>query len=95
MPKIHFVTGQADHEVAMGAELMQSLLAAGLPVASSCAGDGVCGKCRVQVVSGIENLSPAGDLEKGLAQKYQLGSDERIACQTRVNGDVTVTTTYW
>ena len=74
---------------------MQALLSAGLPVASSCHGDGVCAKCRVQVVAGLENLSKIENLEQNLIDRNRLSPDKRIACQTRVFGDVTVDTAYW
>jgi ferredoxin, 2Fe-2S len=95
MPKISFSKPFSPVEVAPGANLMQSLLAAGVPVASSCYGDGVCGKCRLQVIAGGENLSPEGDLEKILKDRYRLGKEMRISCQTAVNGDVTVDAGYW
>ncbi len=50
-------------KVAKGSNLMKSLLEAGLPVASSCDGDGVCAKCRIQIVEGAENLSSENDVE--------------------------------
>jgi 2Fe-2S ferredoxin len=75
--------------------LMQALLKAGLPVASSCYGKGVCSKCRVQVVSGMENLSPESKLETELKQKNNIANDCRISCQTAVLGDVTIDTPYW
>ena len=74
---------------------MQSLLDAHLPVASSCLGDGVCGRCRVQIVSGKENLSPIGATEEILRDRLKIPAEQRISCQTNVLGDVTVDTSYW
>lgn len=74
---------------------MRSLLDAGLPVASSCDGDGVCAKCKIQIVKGAENLSTENHREKLLKEKNNLASDIRISCQTKVTGDITVDTTYW
>lgn len=64
-------------------------------LASSCKGDGICGKCVVQVVKGMENLSPVTELERKLHEKYHLKSDQRIACQSSVLGDIEIRTTYW
>ena len=86
---------RAPIQVAQGANLMKSLLDAGIPVASSCHSDGVCAKCRVQVTSGMNYLSGVNDIEKFLQEKYQLKSGLRISCQTEVNGDVEIDTTYW
>lgn len=74
---------------------MEELLAGGLPVASSCHGDGVCGKCRVTVLEGEQNLTPPTDLEEGLKERFHLKKTERISCQCQVLGDIKVTTTYW
>jgi len=74
---------------------MRNLLAAGIPVASSCYGDGVCGKCRLEIVSGGENLNPANETEKILRSRLNLGKTERISCQTEVHGDITVDARYW
>lgn len=78
-----------------GSNLMKSLLDAGLPVASSCNAEGVCGKCRIEVVTGLENLSAKQELELFLIEKYQLKNNERISCQCQVLGDVSVQTKYW
>lgn len=95
MPRIRFAKHRSELTVAKGANLMRSLLAADIPVASSCNGDGVCGKCRVRVLEGRENLSPESDLETHLRERYELDANERISCQAQVHGDVRVDTTYW
>lgn len=74
---------------------MQALLDAGLPVASSCLGDGVCGRCRVQVLEGLQNLSPINTTEEILRGRLRLARDVRISCQTTVQGDITIDTSYW
>lgn len=82
--------------VAPGAVLMEALLEAGLPVASSCGGDGVCTKCRLRVQpDSAAAVSPIGALERGLLAKSSADPDERISCQTQVFGKVTVDADYW
>ena len=78
-----------------GSNLMRSLQSNGIPVASSCDGDGVCVKCRMKVVAGNENLSPETEFEKDLRDIHDIPNGERISCQTTVNGDVTVDASYW
>lgn len=76
--------------------LMALLMRAGRPVASSCGGHGICGKCRVQVVSGSENLSPLKESEKACLLKIKAALDrERLSCQVKVEGDVELDTPYW
>jgi ferredoxin, 2Fe-2S len=75
--------------------VFQTLRKHDIPVASSCLGDGVCGKCKLTVVQGLENLSPIEPLEQKLIDKYSLSPQQRISCQCHATGDVTLTSTYW
>lgn len=95
MPKIKFIKNKPEIDVPLRANLMQSLLAAGLPVASSCNGDGVCSKCRIKIIHGSENLSAPNETELILKEQNSLGKDLRISCQVKVLGDVTVDAGYW
>lgn len=95
MATVSFVKNIAPVEVEPVETLMEALLKAGLPVASSCKGDGICAKCRVRVVAGAENLSPMEPLERRVRERLRLAPDLRLSCQTRVVGPVTVDTTYW
>lgn len=74
---------------------MQALLDGGLPVASSCSGDGVCAKCRVMVLEGNDHLSPENETEAFLRETKSVPKGTRISCQVQVLGDITVDTTYW
>jgi 2Fe-2S ferredoxin len=65
----------------------------GAPLGNSCGGVGVCARCRVRVVEGAENLSAPTSVEMRFSKGFAEG--ERMACQAVVQGEVTVTTTYW
>lgn len=75
---------------------------AGLNEVFNCHGLGHCGTCRVKIVKGIENASSMGAIEKftfkynplGPALFAYIGNEDtmRLACRTRVNGDMTVET---
>ena len=95
MPSIRFAKNLPEIQVEFGAPLMKSLLAAGLPVASSCKGDGICAKCRIQIVAGAENLSQINPREQMLRDRLRIAPDSRISCQTLVLGDITIDATYW
>lgn len=47
-----------------------------------------CGICIFQVIAGSENLSPCTFAERDFLKAMRANSDERLACQTRVFGDV-------
>lgn len=95
MPSIQFVKTYPALEVEAGTLLMEALLKAGLPVASSCHGDGICGKCRIQIVSGAENLTQINAIETIVRDRLRVPKEFRISCQTRVMGDITIDTSYW
>ncbi len=82
-------------QVPAGSNLMKALLDAGLPVASSCGGDGVCSKCHVNIVAGKENLSKETQEEQDLREINDIPKGERISCQVIINGDVSLETPYW
>ena len=56
----------------------------------NCGGYGQCGTCAVEIVEGMENLSPRTDAENKLLKKKP--ANYRLACQTLVNGPVSVVT---
>ncbi|MBH8574576.1 (2Fe-2S)-binding protein [Nostocaceae cyanobacterium CENA369] len=57
---------------------------------TNCGGYGQCGTCIVEIVEGIENLSPPTDVENRKLKKKP--ANYRLACQTLVNGPVSVVT---
>ncbi len=92
MPKITLPQQKMTLDVPDGANLMHALLFHGIAVASSCLGDGICGKCRMTT---LDTLPPPLELEKQTSLRNNLDVSERLACQITVDKDLTVTTTYW
>ncbi len=95
MHTIRFAKNRRPIQIEHGYNLMDALLEAGLPVASSCHGDGVCAKCRIEILEGSENLSPPTDLENLLKLKNPMPANYRISCQTQIFGDILIDATYW
>jgi 2Fe-2S ferredoxin len=96
MPEIRFHKNKKSPiSIEKGANLMQALLAADVPVSSSCHGDGVCAKCRIEVIEGAENLSEANEIELDLKQRNKIADNFRISCQTSVMGDILIDAAYW
>ncbi|KAM3109477.1 2Fe-2S iron-sulfur cluster-binding protein [Phormidesmis sp. 146-33] len=56
----------------------------------NCGGYGQCGTCVVEVVEGLENLSPRTDFEARKLEKKP--ETYRLACQATVHGAVSVKT---
>jgi ferredoxin len=102
MPKVTFVNEKRDLEVADGANLREEARKAGIEVYwgpyvyLNCWGHGLCGKCRVLVTKGKENLGPKSWIERlRLATGMEnIGHEEdmRLSCQAQVHGDCTIVT---
>ena len=73
-------------DVERGATLLDAARRAGVLIASICGGDGICGRCRVQVRSGAVDADPTALLTREEIQQGYV-----LACQTRAVDDVEVT----
>jgi len=94
MPSVHFEAENRTVEVPEGATLRQAAKQANVSVHASvnkwinCRGLGLCGTDRVKL-SPTDCISPPT-----FREKLQLGTNpkERLACQVKIRGDVTVDT---
>ncbi|MFP4477642.1 MAG: ASKHA domain-containing protein [Desulfatibacillaceae bacterium] len=85
MCKVRFEPHGMEVTVPEGTFLLRAALEVGVHINASCGGEGVCGKCRVQVEEGeVEGGESkrlrAEDMEKGY----------RLACQARVKSDCVI-----
>ncbi|HEY9809925.1 MAG TPA: 2Fe-2S iron-sulfur cluster-binding protein [Halomicronema sp.] len=93
---IKFVKENREVVVANGANLRIKAIENGVDIYTltgkmmNCGGYGQCGTCIVEIVEGIENLSPRTDFEERKLKKKP--QNYRLACQTVVNGPVCVKT---
>lgn len=95
MPDIFIKRSQKKIAVPIGANLMHALKDQQIPVASSCGGDGVCHKCFLTIEQGVENLSAPTPTEIYLVQEKQISPQQRLSCQCKVLGNITVHAPYW
>jgi adenylate cyclase len=70
--------------------ILETSLAAGVLHYHQCNGRARCTTCRVRVIEGEEHLSPPDSAEKDVLLRHHLASDVRLACQTYVKGEVTI-----
>ncbi|MBW4555981.1 MAG: (2Fe-2S)-binding protein [Trichormus sp. ATA11-4-KO1] len=96
MGNIKFVKENKEVIAADGANLRLKAMQNGIDIykllgkMTNCGGNGQCGTCIVEIVEGIENLSPRTDVEQ---RKFRKKPDNyRLACQTLVNGPVSIIT---
>ena len=67
--------------------ILEAAACAGLTIDTPCGGMGTCGKCRVQVISGVCEPTEA---DRQMLGEDQLGDGWRLGCQTAVCGDTAV-----
>lgn len=102
MPTVKFVNEKKEIDVPHGANLRQAAIQAGVGLYPgihkylNCHGFSQCGSCRVLITQGMENTSPMGMCESlRLKPSFvYIGNEKtmRLACQTKVDGDITVVT---
>ncbi len=88
MPKVSFRLSEKetiDVNVNSGERLMDIARNSGIYIDAPCSGNGTCGKCRVQILSGETNSHPSRHITD---EDYAAGW--RLACETWVTEDVTV-----
>ena len=102
MPVVTFYNEHRSHDVETGTNLREFMKRvhvtpySGLDVLTNCRGHNFCGTCAVEVVDG-KGVSPRGQDEEAtlvgnLAIAKIIDKNLRLACQTRVMGDMVVKT---
>lgn len=101
MPVVNFVNEKKLVQVPEGSNLRKVAQEAGVQLYPhlhrflNCHGLSQCGSCRVLITKGLENASSMGLVEKARLRfsMAAVGHDDmRLACQTRVEGDMDVVT---
>ena len=94
MATITILPSGTEIEVETGTTILGAAIQNELCWPHTCGGKAQCTTCAYIIVKGAENLSPISRLEQHqlVARKGRFGTNPRmrLACQTIVNGDVTV-----
>jgi ferredoxin len=93
--RVRFLPSGAEVLAEAGATLHEAARRAGLPIASACGADGICGRCGVLCVEGEAHLPPETPAESEVKARNRVDSRYRLACRVSPQGDVTVTAPYW
>jgi class 3 adenylate cyclase/hemoglobin-like flavoprotein len=94
--KVHYSSINQTVEVAnASATLLAASIENKIPHMHECGGHGLCTTCRVRVINGLNNLSPPTLLEKELSIGRNWDPTVRLACQARIQGDVTIKRLVW
>ncbi len=89
MPKVTITTDKKTIDVVEGYALIDMCEDHDTSILFGCR-DGACGACMVKIVSGADKISPIQDNEKDFLETMAARPDERLACQCKVYGDVTL-----
>src|SRR4030042_4068952 len=85
--KVAFLPDQKESEVTEGSTLFEAAEKAGVYLNSLCGGEGVCGKCRVQITKGNAKTDKHSLV---FFSKEEVQKGYVLACQTRVTDNLEV-----
>ena len=85
--KVTFLPDETEIEVEEGMSLLEAAEKAGVYINSLCGGQGLCGECRLQVVSGN---AKADKHAIGFFSKEEVLNGYVLACQTKVEDNLEV-----
>lgn len=78
-----------------GTTLLEAARRAGLPVASACGAGGLCARCGLEIVEGLDSLPGESPLEREAKARNRIDPRLRLACQVHPTSDLVVTAPYW
>ena len=87
MHTIHFLPAETSVEVEAGTTIAEAAQKADVFINNLCGGEGVCGKCRVQVSNG---RAEAEEHAKGLLSQDEIMKGYVLACQTEIRDDLQI-----
>jgi uncharacterized 2Fe-2S/4Fe-4S cluster protein (DUF4445 family) len=70
--------------------ILDAARASGVDIASVCGGRSFCGKCKVIITKGIENLSIPTEAEMNILTKTELDLGYRLACTSKIQDDIII-----
>jgi len=79
--QILFKPSDKQWEVQEGNNLLQAAEKAGVLINASCAGAGICGNCKVRVISGNPGLPGKGEMD--FLSKWEVEEGYRLACMVQ------------
>ena len=90
MPTIYFEPDDKAIAARDGETILAASLRAGIRHSHACGGKARCSTCRVSVKAGVDHCAPRRKRERMLAERLHFSDEVRLACQTKIAGDITV-----
>lgn len=81
------LNGEKELILPAGTTLLNGLSTQGIHLPSACGGQGTCGQCKCQVLSGAGDILPT---ETGHFTRRQINDHWRLSCQVKIKGDLEI-----
>ncbi len=88
--KIHLFKEKKEINCPENSTILEATLAARINHTHACGGNGKCSTCRVSIMEGIQNCNPRNEAEQQIADKLNFPAEIRLACQTHINGNISI-----
>ncbi len=88
MPKLLCLPDNKTVEIEDGESVLEATLRAGIDHAHACGGVAKCSTCRIWIIDGADSCEERSDAERALSEPLGFGPEVRLACQTKVTGNV-------
>ncbi len=70
--------------------VLEAILKAKINHVHVCGGNARCTTCRIYIIAGLSNCRPRNEKEKQLADKLGFPQNIRLACQTKISGNISI-----
>ena len=87
------IFSQTDNKIIYAAPdrtILEAMLKAKINHTHVCGGNARCSTCRVYIMDGLSNCQPRNEKEKQLADKLGFPQNIRLACQTKISGNISI-----
>ncbi len=91
MVRVNFISDDAAGDFETDSSLLEIAESLGIEIESLCGGEGKCGKCKVVIEKGENNLNPLTNSEKNLMSNQEIEDNFRLACEAKIkSGEIDV-----
>lgn len=88
MTKLILLPDDKEIQIKDGETILTAVLRSGIAHLHACGGLARCSTCRIEIKEGLENCSSINEAEETLSNKLKFPESIRLACQTKIMGNV-------